>query len=93
MLLLNCWHQCMQTQQAVALASSLGLQPVGFLFSQSAGAKEYIMNDAEVALACAASAKVGEHCVIAVFSQLEEDGQVRCRLFDNHCTGNQLLAL
>lgn len=35
------------------------------------------MNDEELWQACAMQAEVGEHAVIAVFSQVEEDGQVR----------------
>ena len=66
----------LQAKQADAVAHALGLRRVGLLFSQSAGEKEYIMNDAEVALAARVQADVGPSCVIAVFTQLEEDGEV-----------------
>lgn len=35
------------------------------------------MNDEEVYQMCELSAQIGDHCVVAVFSMLEEDGQVR----------------
>ena len=53
------------------------MQRVGLIFNQSTCEKEYIMNDEEVYQTCELSAQVGEHCVVAVFSMLEEDGQVR----------------
>ena len=67
----------MQAHQAETIAASLGLQRVGMLFSQSATEKEYIMNDVEIALACSIQAEVGKHCVIAVFTQMEQEGKVR----------------
>lgn len=66
----------MQVHVADVIAASLGLQRVGVLFNQSAGGKDYILNNAELALACQVQAEVGEHAVTAVFSQIEEDGQV-----------------
>ena len=67
----------MQAHQADAIAASLGLQKVGVLFSQSTSqADKYIINDVELAMACSVQAEVGEHCVIAVFIQREEEGRV-----------------
>ena len=54
------------------------MQRVGMIFNQSTAEKEYIMNDEEVYQMCELSAQVGEHCVVAVFSMLEEEGQVWC---------------
>jgi hypothetical protein len=67
----------MQASRADAIASLLGMQRVGMIFNQSTCEKEYIMNDEEVYQMCSLSAEIGEHCVIAVFSMLEEEGQVR----------------
>jgi hypothetical protein len=67
----------MQAQKADAIASLLGLQRVGMIFNQSTSEKDYIVNNEEVYQMCDISSQVGEHCVIAVFSMLEEDGHVR----------------
>jgi hypothetical protein len=69
-----------QARQADAVAAALGLSKVGIVFSQTAGERDYIMNDAEVALACSVSADIGPHTVVAVFTQLEEDGEARFRV-------------
>jgi hypothetical protein len=82
-----------QSQHADKLAEMLGMRKVGLIFNQSASAHEYIMSDEEVWQACAVHAAVGEHCVIAVFSQLEEDGQVRVicvRAANSHSAGSAL---
>lgn len=68
----------MQTSRADAIATTLGLQRVGIIFNQSTSEKDYILNDQEVQQICQLQASVGEHCVAAVFSFLEEDGHVRC---------------
>jgi hypothetical protein len=76
----------LQAHLAAAIAASLGLQKVGILFNQSAGEKEYIMNEAELAFACSVQAEVGEHGVTAIFSQIEEDGEVRQALVGSRST-------
>ena len=71
-------HGGVQAHRAGAIAAALGLTKVGLLFNQSAGERDYIMNDSEIALACRVQAEVGEHGVTAVFMQQEEeDGTVR----------------
>lgn len=70
----------MQAQKADAIANLLGLQRVGMIFNQNNSEKDYIVNNEEVYQMCEISAQVGEHCVIAVFSMMEEDGHVRAPL-------------
>lgn len=67
----------LQTAHADTIATILGLQRVGIIFNQSAAEKDYILNDQEIQQICEIQASVGEHCVAAVFSFIEEDGHVR----------------
>jgi hypothetical protein len=67
-----------QAHRADAIAAALGLKKVGLLFNQSAGEREYIMNDAEIALACRIQAHVGELGITAVFLHTETDGVKVC---------------
>lgn len=67
----------MQTAHADSIAAILGLQRVGIIFNQSVAEKDYILNDQEIQQMCEMQHSVGESCVTAVFSLIEEDGHVR----------------
>jgi hypothetical protein len=67
-----------QAHRADAIAAALGLKKVGLLFNQRAGERDYIMNDAEIALACRVQALVGEHGITAIFLQTEGEGLKVC---------------
>lgn len=75
-----------QEQAAEVIANQLGLQKVGFVFNQSAGDKDYIMNDEEIQQMCELQNEIGEHCVTGVFIQTEADGQVEVHLEAFQCS-------
>eukprot|EP00892_Ulva_mutabilis_P011724 jgi/Ulvmu1/8924/UM005_0015.1 len=75
-----------QTERADAIARTLGLQRVGIIFNQSTSEKDYILNDQEIQQICEIQDLVGEHCVAAVFSLLDEDGHREVHLEAFQCS-------
>ncbi|KAL3153175.1 hypothetical protein ABBQ38_011927 [Trebouxia sp. C0009 RCD-2024] len=61
-------RQTEEEMRADFIAKSLGMQKVGWIFTQSSKERDYIMNTEEICQMAAWQDEVGEHCVTGVVS-------------------------